>query len=81
MLTDYIHAVMRHATYEVLEDGTYYEHIAAENLTGLWANEQTLEVCRDELKSVVEDWLIFALERHRPIPVIGGIRLTAHAAV
>lgn len=78
MLTDYINAVMRHATYEVLEDGTYYGHIATANLTGLWANEQTLEACRDELRSVVEDWLIFALDRHRPIPVIDGIRLTAN---
>lgn len=50
MLTDYIDAVMRHATYEMIEDGTYYSHIATANLTDLWANEQTLEACRDELK-------------------------------
>ena len=37
MLTDYIDAVMRHATYEVIEDGSYYGHIATANLTGLWA--------------------------------------------
>ncbi len=81
MLTDSFDAVMRHATYEVIEDGSYYGHIATANLTSLWANEQTLEACRDELKSVVEDWLIFALERHRPIPTIDGIRLTANATV
>ncbi len=75
MLTDYIDAVMRHATYEVIEDGSYYGHIATANLTGLWANEQTL------VKSVVEDWLIFALERHRPIPTIDDISLTANATV
>jgi len=70
MLTDYINAVMRHANYEVLEYGTCYGHVTTANLTSLWANEQTLEACRDELKSVIEDWLIFALERHRPIPAI-----------
>ncbi|MDQ2783829.1 MAG: type II toxin-antitoxin system HicB family antitoxin [Chloroflexota bacterium] len=70
MLPDYINAIMRHATYELLDDGAYYGHIATANLAGLWANEQTLEACRNELKSVIEDWLIFALECHRTIPVI-----------
>lgn len=78
MLTDYINAAMRYATYELLEDDTYYGHIATDHLTGLWANDQTLEACRDELKSVVEDWLMLALEKHWPIPVID---LTTKATV
>jgi predicted RNase H-like HicB family nuclease len=74
MLTDYIKAAMRHAQYEILEDdGTFYGHIP--ECQGAWANEDTLEACREELRSALEDWLLLGIVLGHPIPVIDGIDL------
>jgi predicted RNase H-like HicB family nuclease len=79
VLTDYIDAALRHATYKILEDGSYWGEIPA--LPGLWGSGPTLEACREDLRDVVQDWLIFAFKRDRTIPVIDGIDLNTTAAV
>jgi predicted RNase H-like HicB family nuclease len=73
MLTDYIAAAMRRATYDKFEDSTFYGEIPG--IQGVYANEPTLEGCRDELQSALEDWLIFSLANGLPIPPIDGIEL------
>ena len=73
MLTQYIQAAMRHAKYEILEDRTFYGEIP--ELQGVWANEPTLEACREELQSVLEDWILFRVANHLPIPTIDGLEL------
>jgi predicted RNase H-like HicB family nuclease len=50
MLTEYIHAAMHRAEYEILSDGTFYGEIPG--FQGVYANADTLEGCRDELKEV-----------------------------
>jgi len=71
MLTKYIRAAMARATYEILEDDrTYYGEIPG--VQGVWANEPTLDACRQELESVLEDWLLFGLHKALPIPVLTG---------
>src|ERR1035437_4098080 len=48
MFSEYLHAAMRHAKYEIVEDDeSFYGHIEA--FPGAWANEKTLEACREEL--------------------------------
>jgi predicted RNase H-like HicB family nuclease len=72
MLTDYINAAMRHAHYEFLKgDKLFYGEIPT--LHGVMATGETLEVCRDELKSVLEGWIIVSLQFNDPIPEIDGI--------
>ncbi len=74
MLTDYIRASMARAKYETLPDsGTYYGSIPG--FQGVWANAPTLEACRKELQEVLEDWILLALRRTEPLPVIDGIDL------
>ncbi len=74
MLTDYIRAAMHHATYEILEDdGTFFGHIP--ELQGIWANEPTLEACRDELQSALEDWILLGIWLHHEFPVVDGIEI------
>jgi predicted RNase H-like HicB family nuclease len=74
MLTKYIQAAMARAKYEILaEDRTFYGHIP--ELSGVWANEPTLETCRTELESALEDWLLFGLHHSLPIPVLETIDL------
>jgi hypothetical protein len=76
MLTEYIQAAMRHAKYEILaDDGTIYGHI--DLLRGVWANEKTLEACREELRRVLEDWILYCVEQGIKLPVIDRINLNA----
>lgn len=75
MLTSYINAAMRQATYEILsEDGTYYGEIPG--LQGVWANAATLAACQEELQEVLEEWILFRLANHLSLPTVAGIELT-----
>lgn len=71
MLTDYINAAMSKAEYQLLEDGTYFGSLPF--WQGIWSNAATLTECQNELQSVLEDWIIMALEEKTPIPVIDGL--------
>lgn len=75
MLLEYIQAALRHARYEILpDDGTYYGEIPECN--GVYANTPTLEACREELREVLEEWVLFRVHRQLALPVIDGIELT-----
>ena len=73
MLTSYIHAAMHLAKYEILEDHTYYGEIPG--FLGVWANADSLDACREELQSTLEDWLILGLRMGHELPVVAGINL------
>ena len=75
MLTKYIEAAMRTAKYKILsDDDSYFGEIPG--LQGVWANADTLEACRDELQSGLEDWIMFKLELGQAIPDVNGISLS-----
>ncbi|MBC7077967.1 MAG: type II toxin-antitoxin system HicB family antitoxin [Synergistales bacterium] len=69
---------MHEATYKMLEDGTFFGEISS--CPGVWANEKTLEMCRNVLREVLEEWLILKLRDGDPLPSIGGISLNVIAA-
>lgn len=73
MLNDFINAALRHAKYEVLENGTVYSEVP--ELKGVWAEGKTVEECRTELAEVIEGWLFLKLKDGDPIPVIEGVDL------
>lgn len=73
MLTSYIQAAMRRATYEKLEDGTYYGEIPG--FEGVYANTRSLEGTREQLQEVLEGWLLLSFDRRLPLPVVDGIDL------
>lgn len=56
MLTAYIQAAMKRATYKLLEDDSYFGEIPG--FQGVWSNEKTLEGCRSVLQEVLEEWLL-----------------------
>jgi predicted RNase H-like HicB family nuclease len=75
MLTAYINAALRKAHYEILPDGEgYFGNI--ENLQGVWAQADTLEACREELREVLEEWIVLGLKMGHPLPAIDGVTLT-----
>ena len=73
MLLSYIQNAMRLAKYEILEDGGYYGEIPG--FEGVWAQADTLEACRDELQSALENWLVLGLHMGHDLPVVAGIHL------
>jgi predicted RNase H-like HicB family nuclease len=67
---------MRHAHYEIIEDPKpIYGSIP--ECQGVWATGGTLEACREELQSVLEDWIVLGLRLGHPMPLIDGIAVAA----
>lgn len=76
MLTAYIHAAMRRATYEILEDNEgFYGEIPG--LQGVLGSAATLEGCREDLQEALEGWLLLGLRLGHTIPPVEGIDLMA----
>lgn len=73
ILTAFVETAMHEAKYKMLEDGTFFGEIPS--CPGVWSNEKTLELCRDVLRDVLEEWLILKLRDGDFIPTIGGIDL------
>lgn len=75
MLFEYLNAAMSKAHYELIEDEKpYFGEIPG--LDGVWASASTLEDCRQELVSALEDWLLFSIAQHLEIPEMDGKRIT-----
>ena len=70
-LEEYQEAAMRQAAYETMPDGTVSGSIAA--LQGVWANAPTLEACREELRDVLEGWMLQRLTDDLDLPEIDGV--------
>ncbi len=70
MLTEYIEEALRRARYELIDDEEpYYGEVS--ELKGVWANGKTLEECRENLKEVIEGWILISLKKDLPVPSLG----------
>jgi predicted RNase H-like HicB family nuclease len=78
MLTKYIEQAMRLAHYEAMENGRFFGSIP--KCKGAWAESRTLEDCRQELRDVLEDWILLGLQLGHRLPVIAGINLNSESA-
>jgi predicted RNase H-like HicB family nuclease len=71
MLTEYIEEALRRAQYEIIEDEEpYYGEV--KELKGVWATGKTLEECRNNLKEVIEGWILLSIKKGLPIPSLGN---------
>ena len=73
MLTNYISTAMKKASYELLDDGTFYGEIP--DCPGVWGNAETLEACREDLQDALEGWIILGLRLGHTLPILDGIDL------
>lgn len=65
---------MKRARYEVLKDDhSYYGYIPG--FRGVYANAPSKEKCREELREILEEWLLIRLRRNLSLPAIKGIDL------
>ncbi|MBE0479107.1 type II toxin-antitoxin system HicB family antitoxin [Candidatus Aerophobetes bacterium] len=72
MLTEYIEEALKRARYEIIDDEEpYYGEIC--ELKGVWATGKTLEQCRENLREVIEGWLIVSIKKGLPIPKLGDL--------
>jgi len=74
MLSAYISRKLKGAQYKLLKNGTYFGEIPG--LKGVWANAKNLEDCREELRDVLEEWLLLKVYNRDSIP---GLRLRVGA--
>jgi predicted RNase H-like HicB family nuclease len=73
MLIEYVNKAMSKGGYEKLEDGTYSGKIP--QCPGVIAFGETLYQCQEELRSVLEGWLIVKIRHGDRLPVMGRINL------
>ena len=68
MLYKYIETAMSEAIYEEIDHGEYSGKIPC--CWGAIAFAPTLEECKDELLSVLEDWILVGLIYGHPLPIM-----------
>jgi predicted RNase H-like HicB family nuclease len=74
MLLEHVQAALSHSRYEILnDDGSYYGEIRECN--GVYANAGTFGECREELREVLEEWILFRVRRRLALPIVNGFRL------
>jgi predicted RNase H-like HicB family nuclease len=79
VISQYLSAALGRARYEILpDDRSYYGEIPG--FEGVYANAPTLEACREELREVLEEWILFRVSRNLPLPVVDGHELTIRAS-
>jgi predicted RNase H-like HicB family nuclease len=71
--SEYIDAALHEASYEKLEDGTWYASIP--QLPGLWAAEATLEETKNDLADALPGWIEVHLRAGNRLPDLHGISL------
>lgn len=74
MLTAYINAALRKAHYEILPEGEGYFG-TIDDFAGVWAQANTLEACREELREVLEEWILVGLKMGHALPALDGVTL------
>ena len=78
MVSEYVSAALHKARYEILaEDDSYYGEIPG--FEGVYANAASLESCREELREVLEEWILFRVSRNLPLPIVDGRELKIRA--
>ncbi|MEK7481400.1 MAG: type II toxin-antitoxin system HicB family antitoxin [Patescibacteria group bacterium] len=66
MITEYTEKKLKQARYKILADGTYFGEIPG--CRGVWSSAKNLEICRAELKDVLEDWLLLKISSCEQVP-------------
>lgn len=78
MIRDYLEAALGRARYSQLDDGSYAAEVRG--LRGIIATGSTLEACRKDLESVVEEWILVRVARGLKIPALGGVKIRIRKA-
>ncbi len=74
MIIEYVEKAMEKATFEDLgnTEGFYGE---IPGFDGVLSNAPAESECREQLREVLEEWILLRVSRQLPIPVVDGIEL------
>lgn len=75
MILDYLSAALESAHYELIEDEEPF-YASVPGLEGVWATGKSLEECRRNLSSAIEDWILFSVRMGVALPSVAGVSLT-----
>jgi predicted RNase H-like HicB family nuclease len=75
MLTEYIEEALKRAHYAIINDPDELYYGEVPELPGVWANAKTLETCRENLKEVVEGWILLSIKKALPLPKLGDVEI------
>lgn len=74
MITEYINEALKKAHYEIIEDEEpYYGEV--HGLNGVWATGKTFEECRNNLKEVIEGWILISIRKGLSMPKLGNTEI------
>ena len=73
MIIEYCQKAVEKAEYKKLEDDTWFAEMPG--FKGVWSNGKTVEECRRELLTVLEEWIILKLRDGDSIPEVDGVRV------
>lgn len=66
MFSKFVEQKFRSARYKILKDGSYFGEIPG--FKGVWANAKSLEGCRQELREILEEWLLLKVRHSESVP-------------
>jgi predicted RNase H-like HicB family nuclease len=66
ILSEYVAQATALALYDKLEDGTFVGRVP--DCPGVIVFDATLRECEEELRSVLEDWILVGLNLRHPLP-------------
>ena len=78
MILKYIDKALRRARYTQPDPGMFCATVPG--LRGVIATASTLEICRDRLAEVIEEWVLVRVARGLSVPPIGGVRVAVKKA-
>jgi len=73
MIIEYCQKAIERAEYKKLDDGSWYAEIP--EFQGVWANGDSVEQCRNELVTVLEEWLLLKVRDGDSIPDVAGLNV------
>ena len=73
MIFEYCQKAIERAEYKKLDDGTWFSEIPG--FKGVWRNAGTVEDCRKELITVLEEWIILKLRDGEIVPEVDSLRV------
>ncbi len=66
MIQAYLNASLKNARYKQIDNGKWFAEIPG--FDGVWASADSVEICRNELIEVLEEWLILKIRDGDEIP-------------
>ncbi|RKY05583.1 type II toxin-antitoxin system HicB family antitoxin [Candidatus Poribacteria bacterium] len=74
MLIEFIEEALKRAKFEIIDDEEpFYGEVP--ELEGVWATGKTLEECRENLRTAIEEWILLSVSLGLPIPRLGDVEI------